>query len=211
MKRRWAHLVAILLADKKRASMLAILLGLLGIAGLRAVVLLGPSSARASDRAENRRDGPGSANASPQGSESGRSRRGPGIRVAAPPPLERDLFALNEVYFPPPSQTQPPVHPPPKSEASSVETPPQASGAERADEPGQRAQRDAQRLRLRGTLLGSAPMAVIEVIGSKDRRGTVVRPGQEVEGFVVSEIRAAAVVLERDGVKVELKRALPEG
>jgi hypothetical protein len=84
-------------------------------------------------------------------------------------------------------------------------------GPAHADAVAERVMKEAASLRLRGSLIGSTPMAVIEVTGKRADKGNVVRPGQVVEGFTLIEVHSTGVVLEKDGVRVELRRVLPEG
>ena len=67
---------------------------------------------------------------------------------------------------------------------------------------------ELSQLRLRGTLLGSSPTAVLETVS--DRKSHVLRPGQEFAGFTLVEIGSASVTLEKEGFTVELERARPE-
>jgi hypothetical protein len=199
-------------ADRKKLTVLAVLGVLLVASGIRAVVLSGPRAARASAMpTENPAPGVsgGSAAATSTVGEQ-RTRRGPETRVPAPPPLMRDLFALSERHFPKPSQTEPVDDSPPKSETAKVETPPQVPAPTPAETAEARVRKEVERLRLRGTLLGGNPTAVIEIGTGRERRGTVVRPGEDVLGFKLVEVRATEVVLEKDGIRIELKRALPE-
>jgi len=207
MNPRMSRLMVLINAERKKLGVLSVLVLCLGGAGLRAFVLSGPRSAVASDRtpveagtASDRKGGAGTS-----------SRRKPDIRLPIPAELKRDLFAIPEAHFPKPSQTEPADSDIPKSAPAKDETPSRVEPVRPEDQPEAKAAADLRRLRLKGTILGGSPMAVIELAGQKDKRGTVVRPGGEIDGFTLVEIKSDGVVLEKYGVRLELKRALPEG
>lgn len=196
MKDRLLELWYTITADKKRAAML-------GALALVAVVLWiqkglqSENSRAAAPRAASattpRSAGP---DATPQD-------RGEEIRVPGPSRLERDLFALSEAYFPWPSQT----------DSSGVEDPKSSDGIDDNSIDTERLNREAlvrgvrdeaKRLRLRSTMLGATPVAVIEEAGSGQRGSSVLRVGQSIAGFTVIEIGTRRAVLEKHGVEVEL-------
>jgi hypothetical protein len=207
MKPRMSKLMVLVHAERKKLGVLGILVLALGLASLRALVLSGPRSANAAPGARSEE--------SPDGNVPGAGRRTaghrPDIRTTIPAELTRDLFALDESQFPRPSQTEPPDSVDPKSAPAKVETSSRVEPRQEEDPPEVRIAEELRKLRLKGTILGGSPMAVIELAGQKDKRGTVVRPGESIEGFTLIEVVNGGVVLEKDGVRVELKRALPEG
>jgi len=211
MKATITHLKVVLAAEKKKAGILSVLLLLLVAVGVRSTMQAGPSKARAATASQERRAAAAAA-AESAGSGNTARRAKPPITVERPRPLRRDLFLLNEAYFPLPSQTEPPAGMPPKSGSSNVEAPVRnPAGPAKEDTVAERVRKESGSLRLRGTLIGSTPMAVIEVTGKRADKGNVVRPGQVVEGFTLIEVQSTGVVLEKDGVRVELRRVLPEG
>ncbi len=126
--------------------------------------------------------------ASPTGGQSP-SRAGPGAAGPTPPrmlistPLVRELtgdpFALDLQRYPagreePADRSQPPA-------PVMFEDPVEAA---------------ARTLTLQSTMCGPAPLACIN--------GEFIKPGQRVNGFVLERVEPTRVVLERDGVKVEL-------
>jgi hypothetical protein len=121
--------------------------------------------------------------------------------------LERDLFAPDAVRYPRPSQTDPDGLIDPKSAGGSDDIPP--VDAEALREAAVRAVRaEASRLRLRSTMVGSVPIAVIET----DERGAeraVLRPGDHYAGFLLVEVSSRSVIVEKNGVRVELSISLP--
>lgn len=106
---------------------------------------------------------------------------------------ERDLFSLNSEHFPQPVETQPP-------EASGAKSAPQS------DDDALRREaiaRDADSIRLKSTLVGGRPVAVIDLGGVTGSRDLLVRVGDTVNGFVVVSIEPKRVILERDGERIE--------
>ena len=106
---------------------------------------------------------------------------------------DRDLFSLNTEHFPHPVETQP-------SEA------PGAKSAPQSDDEAQRREaiaRDAESIRLKSTLVGDRPVAVIDLGGITGSRDQLVRVGDIVNGFVVVTIEPKRVILERDGERIE--------
>ena len=209
MTPRVSRIMVLVNAERKKLSVLGVLVLGLGAAGVRAYVLSGPRAAVASstgtsieNNSEQERGGSGVRAV---------GGRGPDIRMPIPAELTRDLFAFDESQFPRPSQTEPADAVDPKSAPAKVETSSRVEPERQEDLPEVRAAADLRKLRLKGTLLGGSPMAVIELAGQKDKRGTVVRPGDQIEGFTLVEVNNDGVVFEKYGVKVELKRALPEG
>jgi len=105
------------------------------------------------------------------------------VYVDLPERLERNLFGLDPSAY---------ENKPRNDEEAGVED---KSSPELADEQ-ERIRETASRLRLRTTILGQAPRAVIN--------GRALAPGETIEGFVVLEIRAREVVLEREGRRIRL-------
>jgi hypothetical protein len=106
---------------------------------------------------------------------------------------ERDIFSLNTEHFPQPVETQPPETPDAKSEPQS-------------DDDAKRREaiaRDAESIRLKSTLIGDRPVAVIDLGGITGSRDLLVRVGDTVSGFVVVSIESKRVILERDGERIE--------
>lgn len=205
------RLKVVLAAEKKKAGVLSVLLLLLVVAGVRSTMQAGPSKARAATVSQERRAAAAAA-AEKEASGNMTRRARPPVTVERPRPLRRDLFLLSEAHFPLPSQTEPPARMPPKSGSSNVEAAVRKpAGPATEHSAAERVRKEAGSLRLRGTLIGSTPMAVIEVTGKRADKGNVVRPGQVVEGFTLIEVQSTGVVLEKDGVRVELRRVLPEG
>ncbi len=121
----------------------------------------------------------------------------------------RDLFALSGAFPRPeaPKVTTPQLSP--KSPPSSDET--EASRLERERLARiEKVRTEAGRLRLRSTIVGQRPAAVIEVTGAGRPRSVVLRMGQLVEGFELVEIRTNSVLLIKDEIPVELTLEFPQ-
>lgn len=206
MKPKVNRLMLRVQAERKKLGVLGALMLALCVVGVRGMLNKGPRSANAALGLEKEEASQRGANGA--GDKAGRK---PDIRTTLPVELTRDLFALDEEQFPRPSQTEPAVGDRPKSALPKVETSSRFGPDRKEDSPEERVAADLRKLRLKGTILGGSPMAVIEYAGAKDNRGTVVRPGESIEGFTLIEVVNAGVVLEKEGIRVELKRALPEG
>lgn len=225
MKARWLELLVLLKAERRKAGMLGMLIVVLAVLGIRNFVSGPPQSARG-------------APVQTPGSESARESllssmtrpisfdallpQGPITRYAAPPALERNIFVPDESYFPAPApsslsaspvQTDPAPDAARKSEQGIVEETVQSDEDHEARRA--RVAKEAEGLRLKSTIVGQSPIAVLEVLGRRDggSRGTdrvVLRPGQSAEGFTLVEVRTQTVVLEKEGIQIELSRELPE-
>jgi len=119
------------------------------------------------------------------------------------------LFALGGAFDPPdaPNVTTPQESP--KSPSSSDDT--EAARMERERLARIEAMRtEAGRLRLRSVIVGQRPAAVIEVTGAGRPRSVVLRKGQALEGFVLTEIRPNSVLLMKDEFPFELTLEFPQ-
>ncbi len=235
MKRRLIALKVLLEQEKKKASALAALMLLLVIALIRAGLTLGPSRGVAapaeeasgvSSLASAGRDAVSRAIASDDAFNSGRL-----IEVPRSPRTSRNLFALDTAHFPlariaesgegaspPPGQSEQATQIP-GGEGPSGDTggKPVESPAWNADDEAKRQR--AQRLeettgwRLTSVMLGQKPTAVVETPGVGGRgapRSNVLRAGQSLREWLVVEITASTVVLEKQTVRVRLSIAKPE-
>ncbi len=117
---------------------------------------------------------------------------------ALPAPVQasstaRDLFALNPEHFPHSAEPDPPKD-------ASAKSAPQSD-----DDAVRRAAiaRDAESIRLKSTVVGDRPVAVINLGGITGNREVLARVGDTVSGFTVVSIEARRVVLERDGERIE--------
>ncbi|MBL0922562.1 MAG: hypothetical protein IBJ10_10595 [Phycisphaerales bacterium] len=98
------------------------------------------------------------------------------------------------------------------ADADGVEGKSGAGGADNADGSGgvrERVEREAASLRLRSTMLGARPLAVIEGSAGGGARRRVARMGEELDGFRVVRIEAHLVELEKEGVRVAIEQSRP--
>lgn len=211
MKRKLAEMWLLITADRKRTTILGVLLIVLVGVSVQTFMSRGPKRASASG------------NAAADASAAADSRTGAGtsadlpaseiITVVRAAPVSRDIFQLNDEAFPPP-QTEPPSElttDATKSAPGSVETP-RADPAPPVDDVNRRVTQEASRLKLRSVLIGgSVPTVVIEASDERRKaRRTVLAKGQTIEGFTLVEIANEQAILEKEGVRVVLERVLPE-
>ncbi len=198
MRAKIAELKVLLTTDKKQATILAGLLVFLVISMGRMLLNMSPSKAQA-------RQGAGT-KAEARDKSATRTIDGSGapIELDALPDATRDIFALDPEKFPEPAQPEQSAEVTPKSDAPNVEAESAESLAER------KVLEEADHLRLKSTILGSNPIAVIESPQKGKTRSVVLGVGDEVDGFTVIEIQRFSVLIEKNGVRVELTRSLPD-
>ncbi len=208
MKRSLIELWVRVTSDRRKASVLGALLIIAGGMWLRTMLIAdnAPRKARASvnSKIASIDAGEGSGNSIGDREKSKRLR----IEIPAPPALDRDLFALSARYFSLSSQTEAPAQEPPKSAQGTVENPHEQELL-RQQALVRRINEEAAELRLRSTIVGANPFAVIESGASGKSSGMVVGLGGTIRGFQLVEVRSRSVVLEKSGVQVELGLPLP--
>jgi len=201
--RKLAELKILLVAEKKKAWALGVLLGVMAIMGVRNLMpVLSPTGAQASVTSRSRAlsgtdDAVGDDGIGPV------KVRGELVRVARPKSVSRDLFRFDPLYFPSPTETAPPD----QGEQKFAEPAVEVSTPEVAESPEARARRvrtESERMRVRSVMFGTTPMAVIEVPEGKGHTTRLVRPGDRVMGFVVEVIGEGAVTLMKDEERVNL-------
>lgn len=201
MKARIAEFKMLLAADKKQATILAGLLVFLVISAGRMALNMSPSKASARQSSSSKVD--------EQVAAVGSGGERTAIKLKALPDTARDIFALNPEKFPEPVRPEQSAHEQPKSDAGNVEAEVVETLSEQ--ELNERMVRgEAAKLRLRSTILGASPIMVIEAASNKKTRSVVLGVGDEVDGFSVIEIRRFSVLIEKNGVRVELTRELPD-
>lgn len=204
MNRKLRELVVLLKDDPRRAGILSVMLVVLSVMVVRAMWFRGP--VRASGAVK-----PASAETSSQAVAKGaglkaaveKRRRGPIVSLKAPPIELPDIFALNEKVFPATAKPQPGQRVAPKSAPIIAEDPVQTAHRLRAELEA-RVMKEASALKLRGTLLGASPTAVME--SPLEKRPIVLTPGQEIAGFTLVDITPTGVVLEKEGIRVDVQR-----
>lgn len=129
---------------------------------------------------------------------------GPVVAIESPGPVERNVFGFDARHFPIPRQSAPSSEVEQKSGAEEVESPRADAGGREALE--RLVREEAGMLRLKSTLMGPNPMAVIESRHSRRVVSRTLRPGDGIEGFRLLSVESRAVVLEKHGVRIELER-----
>lgn len=133
----------------------------------------------------------------------------PMIRLPAPPPLARDLFAYDRDRFPLPAPEPEVAQNLPKSGDVPVEvTPGEVEPTLAQIEAGIRS--EAGTLRLRSLVVGAAPLAVIEVEEGEGRGRHLLSEGDSVAGFRLVSVKETSVILVKQDVEVELFMAPAE-
>src|SRR5690606_19937252 len=95
----------------------------------------------------------------------------------------RDLFALNTEYFPHAAKPDP----------GAAEGAKSARGTDDESLRQSAAARDAESIRLKSTLIGERPVAVLDLSGIGGANDALVRVGDTVNGFKVVRIEAKRV------------------
>lgn len=127
-----------------------------------------------------------------------------GVKVIRRPRYsDRDVFTLDPDHFPIPIESDLTSQEDPKSPVVFVETPEERAARERESRL-RRVTQEADQLRLRSVMVGSRLAAVIEATVERQTTSHVLRPGQSVEGFVLVEVHTDRVLLEKEGVMVEM-------
>lgn len=209
MRRRLIELWATMMLDRKRAGLLGLLfVGLLFSVG-RVMIDAGPSSASAREGRVDAGGIPGMAGSFSAVTLEDLRKSGPTIDVVRPAPISRNLFAYDRTYFPEPPQAESTVQVTPKSPLGTDDTTVSEDRSE-FERVVERVRMESSGLRLRSTMLGARPVAVIEWKDGRNVTSEVVRPGGSVAGFEVVQVRAQSVLLSKDGVMVELQREKPQ-
>ncbi len=204
MNQRFAEVWAIVTADKKKAGVLACLVLVAVGLWVRAALTSGPSRAEASA---------GSSGFASTRSN-GNNKVSDEIPVAPPRPvwfsdpdvLKRDMFALSDPLVALSAQPDLLAADDPKSRVGTDDK------STRTGAPGtisveSRVRQEAESLRLRSTMIGTNPIAVIEPIAGARRNAAVLRVGDTIDGFTLIEIHAHSVEMEKEGVRVTLSRS----
>ncbi|MHC4975290.1 MAG: hypothetical protein ACYTF7_01640 [Planctomycetota bacterium] len=130
------------------------------------------------------------------------------VRMPDPPVRVRDVFAISPDLVPPEVDPEPVVQVAPKSTTEPVESEDERVRRERQALV-RSVQEEASQLRLRSTMVGKTTAAVIEVVRSRQSRPVVLLPGQSIEGFMLLEVSSSSVLLEKQGIVIELQVEQP--
>ncbi|MEC9372986.1 MAG: hypothetical protein VYC34_04045 [Planctomycetota bacterium] len=205
MKRQLLQAWLAIISDKKKAGALGALVVVALVMWARAAILsdAGPQKASASERKSDSRTSKSKKKEVVSGSDSKKNEPRAVVEIPVPAAVTRDLFAPSEVHFPLSSQTESAVEVNPKSAGGNDETHEQQE--QRAREELERSVRgQASRLRLRSTIVGGEPIAVIEDTSTKRDGAHVMRIGESYNGFVLLKVESGRVLLAKEGFEVEL-------
>lgn len=191
------RLKAEIMADRKKAGVLAGLGVVALVLGARALIVSGAPAKPAQARVTPVADAPsGEANVAAQLSADAdlrfrelvaRSRE-----TSRSTQVDRDLFALSDADFPRASETD-------------AGNPEGAKFADQSDdETGAPASRGVESLVLKSTIVGRTPVAIVSLPGLAGSRDVMVRIGDAIGGLSVVRIEAGRVIVERDGRQFEL-------
>lgn len=198
MKTKLRELVLQLQASPQKAGIFLVLCVVLAIVGGRQLIGAGPSRAAAQESVAQTRDqvlGLSDIAALETG--------GAAIAVPAPASGLRDLFRFDDRYFPPAAQQDPETGNSAKFDAR-PDDPSPVSGSS-GDGIAEVIRAETERFRLRSTLLGARPIAVIAITDDPgEPRSEMLRIGEAVSGFELLEIQPRSVTLEKSGVRVTL-------
>lgn len=207
MRRKLQELRLLLMMEKQKAAVLGVLALVLALTGGRQFF----SGRVAGGGSEPEDDG--SPTSVLAGAELASALEPEGEVVRAPvwDLHQRDLFSFDPEFFPEPEQPaeEPKAGGEPAKSAGEADEGGKDSEAAQRSELARRVLAESERFRLKSTLLGRTPMAVIQDAKGSGR-SEVVRPGERIGGFELVGVHAHGVVLEKDGVRVELRRTLPE-
>ncbi len=194
--------------NPQKASLLAALLVILAVMGIRVALRSGPNMASAGAGDGSERSASARVNKALDNNllEQG----GAPVSILRSGPLERNVFTFDEDHFPSPP---PPVQEDRGNSGKSGSKPPESQTEKELtpEEKRERLVREAKRaFTLQSTLVGAKPIAVIQTHGSGGRDRQMLSVGQELRGFVLREVLAHAIVVEKDGIRIEIRRELPE-
>ena len=125
------------------------------------------------------------------------------VILPTPPDQVRDVFTLSPDLVPQSKQPTHVVQLPPKLDPSHVETEEEVARRERR-ELVRSIQEEVSQFRLRSTVVGRTTAAVIEVVRNRNSRPVVLLPGQKIQGFMLLEVSSNSVLLEKQGIVLEL-------
>ena len=212
MSRRVRELWLRAKAEGKKAVMLAALLGVCAILGLRAAVFGGKPRHAASPASAAPQ--PAAPSASAPDAAGAERPDAPALDLTPPRRYARggaptrDLYALNPRFFPDVTGVRSAGREGGAKSATGADDKSGEAAPTDAQSLRRRATADAARLRVRSVIVGAQPAAVIEREEGGARKAEALRVGEKVCGFVVAEITATGVRLERDGAEVVLEIAV---
>jgi hypothetical protein len=190
--------------DKKKAAILGVLILVGAVLGFRALVKVSPASASAASLVASPSVAPASSSQGAAARQLGGAASRDAVsretqRVAYIKGLnydfERDLFAVNPDYFPPPPK---PLAAGPRVVLGND---PDAEQVQRLVE------KEAKTLALQSTMVGATPIAIIN--GPPDSDGKkgprVLRVGETINGFQVTQISSRSCSLKKNDMTILLE------
>lgn len=182
MSKLWNNLVRDLKRERKKAFMVIGLLAVMLLLWGRLILKEVPRTASASP-AKTTASAKKAAKAEAKSPVA--SLRRPAIYVDLPAGPARDLFAMDRSLYPQASSDE--SQPEPKSDDESADDTKVLEALAKS----------LRGLTLQTTVLGASPRAVIN--------GKVVKPGEQVNGMMLSQVHPRFVVLEKDGKRLKLE------
>jgi len=196
-----ARISAELGRDKKKAALLGVVILVGAIFGFRVLVKGSPAGASAAALVSAPSGLSGGADRQaalgPQGDAANRETRRVTYIKQLNYDFDRDLFAVNADYFPPP----------PKPLAAGPRV--VLSGDPNAEEIQRLMQNEAKALALQSTMVGTTPIAIINGPDSDGKtRPQVLRVGETINGFKVTQISCQSCTIKKNDVTIllEMKR-----
>lgn len=202
MNERFNDLWVMVQQDRKKAATLCVLMVVAVAMGIRAIVsgAGGPSKAAAATPASKGGSGAASKSAAPLTIEQALASLRPQQRLSLDGAPPRDLFHSTWAVI---GSLDPAGGG--KSSSGLADN----ATAAPPEDPRQRIETEAAGLRLRSTLLGGNPLAVIERAEGSAARRQVARLGESVDGFRVIRIEAHEIEVEKDGVRIVIEQSRP--
>lgn len=198
MKQKLQELIVVAQADPKKAIVLGALMIALVVIGARQFLGAGPSSALAQDAVDAVRE-----EALGLSDIEQYVHTGPTTVVPAPSGALRDLFRFDERHFPLPVEEQEDEGTSAKSDDSSDD--PTPGVVDPSAQQAARIREEAERFRLRSTLLGTSPVAVFDFgTGSRETRSTMLRIGEVFRGFTLVSVSHRQAVIEQGDLRFTL-------
>lgn len=189
MNARLAEIKIAILEDKKKAGVLAVLVLVALIVGVRTLVKTGPKKAAASATTPDITLAAQQTGAITIASIDPAKLAETTRRHAASDVIARDPFALDPDAFP--------ALQAPKSGSASSED--QQGAALSTAAPADLAAESLRRMRVRSVIIGPRPVAVIEWRAETAAQSYTLSVGDHLDGFTVTSITRSEVALSRDG------------
>ncbi|GAB4545130.1 MAG: hypothetical protein Tsb0013_02750 [Phycisphaerales bacterium] len=198
MNAKLAELQLVIRSSPKKAGVLGVLMVTLAVLGAKQLLGAKPGEASAKNAVEAVKDEVLGLSDIEAMIESG-----PTITVTLPGGQMRDLFRFDDRRFPPPVLERADPERSAKSDDPSDDPPPVVVDPEAQER--DRIHSEAERFRLTSTLLGSQPLALIDLDEGRGRaRSFMLRIGETIRGFTLVSVSHRQAVIEKDGHEITL-------